>query len=86
MFDFLVTNTNEDNYEMFKNIDFINFWINAYVSICVYFLINDFVKLWLGEGYVFENNIVLVISLNFFINGMINFFWIFSNIVFSFND
>lgn len=74
---FLVTNTNEDNYEMFKNIDFINFWINAYVSICVYFLINDFVKLWLGEGYVFENNIVLVISLNFFINGMINFFWIF---------
>ena len=62
--------TKEKSYEIFKAIDFANFWLSGFSSICLYVLLNPFISLWLGEKYVMNNLIVTFIVINFFVSGM----------------
>lgn len=54
----------------FEAIDFFAFWLYAFSSIALFNLFNPFIKLWIGESYVFNNKIVFVIAINFFIQGL----------------
>jgi O-antigen/teichoic acid export membrane protein len=60
----------EKTYSMFNNIFLANFWIYSFCSLTFFILSKDFITLWLGNKYVLNNFIVLVISVNFFLNGM----------------
>lgn len=63
-------NNGKDIHDVFQKIDFACFWIYAWTSICLLCLFNDFINLWLGNGFLFDFNIVLVLVINFYINGM----------------
>lgn len=63
----VATETNHKKYSVFKKIMFLNFWISGFCMICLYVLINPFILLWLGENYILEHKIVLLLVLNFFI-------------------
>lgn len=62
----------EKKIEIFYNLDFIMSWLYSFIAIALFVLLNDFIKLWLGEKYIFNNFIVLSIVLNFYIPGMLN--------------
>ncbi len=64
------TESKERLYEVFKRIFFLDFWIYSFASICLIVLFNDFIKLWLGDEYIFSFYIVLVIVINFYLMGM----------------
>ncbi|MDP1417454.1 sugar translocase [Peribacillus simplex] len=65
-----VTETDEKKISIFNIVFFMNFWIYSFISICLVVLLNPFIKLWIGEDFVINTSIVLVIILNFFLTGM----------------
>ncbi|EOU1959725.1 sugar translocase, partial [Clostridium perfringens] len=64
-------------YKLFKKIDFLNFWLYGVAAICLCILLNPFIELWIGKNYLIEQNTVNVLVINFFINGMTSFLWMF---------
>lgn len=55
---------------IFRCINFLNFWIFGFVAICLWELLNPFITLWVGEEYIFNKIIVLVVVLNFITDGL----------------
>lgn len=62
---------------LFKQIDFLVFWLYGFATICLSILLNPFIELWIGSGYVIEQSTVNVMSINFFIGGIIALLWMF---------
>lgn len=55
--------------EVFKRIAFFNFWSYGFCSIALYELLNPLIGIWLGEKYLFDKGIVLLIALIFLVPG-----------------
>lgn len=75
----LVETDKEKNYTIYKRIALLNFWLYTVVSICFFYLIQDFIVLWLGERYLFNGLVVFVLSLNLWQTGMRNALGVFKN-------
>ena len=65
-----VENDENKEFEVFKKINFITFWIYGVLSLCLLVLFNDFISLWIGEKYILDFAVVLIIVINFYITGM----------------
>lgn len=57
-------------YNVFKKLDFLTFWLYCFSSICLLCLINPFVEIWVGKTYLLSFNVVIIIVINFYINGI----------------
>lgn len=57
-------------YNVFKRANFLNYILVVSASICMYFLLNPFINLWLGQDYIISQNIVMIIVINFYFSGM----------------
>ncbi|MDZ4992183.1 oligosaccharide flippase family protein [Clostridium perfringens] len=66
----IATENEEKVYEIFKTTFFISFWIYSFATIFLYNLLEPFINWWIGEGYLLNEFVFLVILLNFYINGM----------------
>jgi len=67
----LVENNEEKSFYYYKLINYINFLLYALSSIGMFFCIDDFIILWLGDTkYIFPIFLVFVFSFNFFLQGM----------------
>ncbi|MDO8155820.1 sugar translocase [Bacillus toyonensis] len=62
----------DKKYFIFRVINFFNFWIYGFCTVCLWNLINPFITIWLGEEYVFNKYVLFFILLNFFTSGMQN--------------
>lgn len=62
----LVTETKEKYYEVFKRIRFLNFWITSFCGICIYSLMEPFVKIWVGSEYLLPSVVLLALTINFY--------------------
>ena len=60
----------EKVYEVYKVTSFINFWLYGFSSICLFCLSDSFIELWLGQEYILGKATVLLIVLNFLIEGL----------------
>lgn len=60
----------EKRYLVFKKINFIGVWLYGFISVCLFILLNPFLKLWIGKQYVLSFPIVAVIVLNNYMMGM----------------
>lgn len=56
--------------EVFKSVFFVTHWLYTFAAICLFELLNPFVELSFGKQYVFAEEIVLVLCINFFLTGM----------------
>lgn len=65
--------------EVFRTINFLNFLFFGISSLLIFFCINDFVNIWIGEKYILPMNITLFLAVNFFMVGMQNSFWTFKS-------
>ena len=61
-----VEKDDKKNYSVFKNFYFIGFCIYSIISIFLVFVLNNFIEIWLGKDYMFNNAIVYIIVINFF--------------------
>lgn len=57
----------EKSYVIFKNVFFANSWIVVFCSVCLMVLFNPFIRIWLGDDYIFDNVVVSVIVFNFYL-------------------
>lgn len=55
--------------EIFETTFFIGQWLYGFAAICLYELLNPFVELAFGRQYLFERSVVMILCINFFING-----------------
>lgn len=72
-----VKETLEKKREIFTLVNFANFWVYGLASVCIILLVNDFITVWIGEGYVLSFPVVCVLALNFYMVGMQNAVWTF---------
>ena len=55
--------------DIFELSFFIGQWLYGFAASCLYELLNPFVEISFGKSYVFTRDIVLILCINFFING-----------------
>lgn len=55
---------------VFHKVYYFNFVGIGFCSVCLLCLFQPFIKLWVGEGYLLDNLTMVVMVINFFINGM----------------
>lgn len=55
---------------IFNRLNFLGGWLYGWSLICLIILFNPFVELWLGSEYLFSMPLVIIISINFYVNGM----------------
>lgn len=57
-------------YEIFERILFLNFWVYSFCSISFLCLSQDFIELFFGSDYLISPLILLILTINFYLNGM----------------
>lgn len=66
----LVATSTVDNYhKVFKEINFLNFWIYGFCSICFWILIPPFIALWIGKDKLIDIFSFTLIILNTYLQG-----------------
>lgn len=55
------------NYGIFKLLQMISFWLSGVFSICLLLLAQDFIRIWLGTGYLITQWTLIAIVLNFYL-------------------
>lgn len=71
----IIKEKSEKRYEIFKATQSINFIICGIVVTSFSVLINDLVMIWLGKKFIFDDGIVLVITLNMYLACILQPIW-----------
>lgn len=68
----IATESRENTYKIYSLLDFMGFWVYAVCGICLVVLINPFISIWLGSGYMIGFWTSAVLCINFYISGVQN--------------
>lgn len=60
----------EKSNSVFNIVFFINFWLYAFCSISLWILLDPFIEIWIGNKYIMDKYVVLIVVVNFFVMGM----------------
>lgn len=63
----MITNSRDDNYQDFKNFTFVNGWISSWCSVFLLCLYQHFIRIWIGESYLFPFSTVYLMVIYFFL-------------------
>lgn len=74
---YIVKESPESHYALFRKIDFLNFWMYGFATITLFVLVNPFITLWIGAEYTLSMACVAIIALNFMLEGFLNSLWTF---------
>lgn len=69
--DFNARKSREERKELFDAMRIFSYWMFGMCAICFCCLYQPTIELWLGSDYLLGYDIVVIISVNFFINGII---------------
>ena len=64
-------------YSTFKSMQMVSFWICGIVCVCLLFLIQDFIVIWVGEDLLLDDLTVVAIVLNVFFSTCMRPVWTF---------
>lgn len=67
---FLLDSNKKQRYEVYRKIDFLNFWFFGCVSVVLFSVMQPFICLWLGEEYLFGKVTLFFLVINFYQEGM----------------
>ena len=59
--------SDDDYYMLFKKINFLGLWTASIVSVGVYGVIDDFIRIWLGDKYVLDSTTTTIVVIQLFI-------------------
>lgn len=66
----LAEDNKEKTYQIFRKIRFFNFWIATFSSCCLLVIMQNFIKLWIGEKYLLKDYILCILVFNYFLSLM----------------
>lgn len=66
----IASETKEYTYVVYKKIDFINYWLYTFTSICLLCLIEPFITIWLGNAFILSKSILVLSVLIYFLKGI----------------
>lgn len=75
----LVSATGEKNFEVFKKIRFLNFWIATFSSISLLIVMDSFINIWIGKEYLLSSSVLIILVLNYHIKSMRSSYMIFKD-------
>lgn len=64
------TETEDERRRAFRRLRFFSAWLFGWMSVCLLWLYDPFIEIWLGGGYLLPKPAVLLIVVNFYVNGM----------------
>ncbi len=62
----LITESREKQFDIFKKVRFLNFWIACFSGISIYILIDNFVAIWIGKEFILPLQVLMVLILNYY--------------------
>lgn len=62
----LVSESKEQVYKSFRGIWFVNYWIVAFSCSTLFALVNPFIRIWIGESYILNLEIVILVCFNLY--------------------
>ncbi|OUN38709.1 hypothetical protein B5G28_08435 [Faecalibacterium sp. An77] len=57
----------EGQYRVYKNLNFVNLWIVASITICLYTLVDPFITLWIGRKMLLDEFTVILLCMQFYL-------------------
>lgn len=66
----IVTSDRKAQVTVFRQLDLSCYLLYSFCSICLYVLLNPFITLWLGDGYLINKGTVLWLCLAFYVTGV----------------
>lgn len=73
----VATSSPEQRYKTFQSMQMVSFWLCGIVSVCLFFLMQDFIQLWLGKDLMLDNIVLVAIVLNTFFSTCMRPVWTF---------
>lgn len=65
-----VVSTKEHKLEIYNYLNFANFWLYGFCTVCLYNLLTPFITLWIGTDYLLGEPATIIICFNFLVNGL----------------
>lgn len=66
----IASDTKERSYEVYKRVDFINYWLYTFSAICLLCLVEPFVTIWLGQDFVLTKEILILAVALYYLKGI----------------
>ena len=60
----------DKSYKVYKRLLFANFWIAGMCTVCLFILIDDFIKIWIGEKMLFSSYVTVVFCVQFYLGAI----------------
>lgn len=67
---FLLDSNQKQRYEIYRKIDFLNFWVFGCASVVLFSVMQPFITLWIGKEYLFSKTTLFFLVINFYQEGM----------------
>ncbi len=64
------TESAQNRQSAFRRLHFFSAWLFGWMSICLLWLYDPFIVIWLGRDYLLPRPVVLIIVVNFYVNSM----------------
>lgn len=64
----LIEKKYDKSLEIYKNIQFINFWLACFCSIAFFIISKPFISIWLGKDFLFNYNVVFVLMIQLYLD------------------
>lgn len=65
----------EKSYNVFNVLQFCSFWLSGIIALDYYFLLNDFITIWLGHDFICEPGLLIAITVNFYLSIILQPLW-----------
>ncbi len=62
----IVTETESKNYQDMRKLNFIYMWLSGWATVCLACLYQPFMKLWMGDKYMFPYGVVILFCIYFY--------------------
>ncbi len=72
-----IKSNSKDKLTLYKTLNFLAFFVYGFCSVMFLALFQDFIKFWIGSRYLLENNVLIIIILNFYVCGILYPNWCF---------
>ena len=66
----LTEKKSDQSFDAYKKISFATFWIFTFASVSCLLIMQPFIQIWLGKAYLLSFGVLLVVVLNFYVQGM----------------
>lgn len=64
----ILENNKQKNFQVYKTMQLVSCILSTFAVSCTYCLINDFITVWIGQEYTFDNTVVVSIVLNLYLS------------------